>query len=216
LEESNLGWWFEFAKELLSLVYIGQSKQFAIRELQIIVYLCHLNRYKMKKHNGMRPHDLVILLKIAAKGSKPWLMKDLAIELGISAGEVSESLHRSAYAGFISENKKKLMHSAILEFLQYGLKYVYPVRVGSLVRGMPTAHSAPPLSTQIISTEAIVWPFADGTVRGQALEPLYAAAPKACEQDNSLYELLALADALRIGKTRERTLAVEELKKRFG
>ncbi len=30
----------------------------------------------MKKHNGMRPHDIVILLKIAAKGDAPWLMKD--------------------------------------------------------------------------------------------------------------------------------------------
>lgn len=167
----------------------------------------------MKKHSGMRPHDIVILLKIAANGDEPWLMKDLAIALNISASEVSESLHRSAYAGLISGNKKKLMNMALLEFLQYGLKYVYPQLPGALVRGIPTAWSAPPLSSQIDSTAYIVWPYAKGTVRGQALEPLYANVPEACLKDPQLYALLALTDALRIGKARERALALEELKK---
>ena len=44
----------------------------------------------MKKHSGMRPQDVVILLKITAKGNNPWLMKDLSSELEISASEVSE------------------------------------------------------------------------------------------------------------------------------
>lgn len=170
----------------------------------------------MKKHSGMRPHDIAVLLKIGAKGNSPWLMKDLAIELGISASEVSESLNRSAYAGLISSNKKKLMTSALLEFLQYGLKYVYPQQAGALVRGMATAWSAPPLSEKIISNESIVWPYVDGKMRGQAIVPLFANAPKACMLDHSLYELLALTDALRIGKARERTIALEELKKSLG
>jgi hypothetical protein len=169
----------------------------------------------MKKHNGMRPHDIVVLLKIAAKGNNPWLMKDLATELGISAGEISESLNRSVYAGLLTGDKKKLMNQSLLEFLQYGLKYVYPQQLGSLVRGMPTAYAAPPLNTEILSNEAIVWPHAEGNVRGQALEPLYPGAPMACEKDALLYELLALVDALRIGKARERALAMEELKKRL-
>lgn len=42
----------------------------------------------------MRPHDIVVLLKIAVKGDKSWLMKDLSFELGISASEISESLNR--------------------------------------------------------------------------------------------------------------------------
>lgn len=169
----------------------------------------------MKNHKGMRPHDIVVLLKIAALGENPWMMKDLANELYISPGEVSESLGRSAYAGLISTDKRQLMKMAILEFLQYGLKYVYPQQPGALVRGMPTAWAAPPLSEQIISNEHVVWPFAEGTVRGQALEPLYAGAPSACLLDSKLYELLALSDALRIGRARERNSACEELKKRF-
>jgi predicted transcriptional regulator len=169
----------------------------------------------MKKHSGMRPQDMVILLKIATKGNKDWLMKDLAAELSISTSEVSESLHRSAFAGLISRDKKKLMKMALLEFLQYGLKYVYPQQPGAIVRGLPTAYSAAPLNSEIITNEAVVWPFAEGKTRGQALEPLYPGAPKASLQDQALYELLALVDALRIGKARERALAIEELKKRL-
>jgi predicted transcriptional regulator len=63
----------------------------------------------MKKHSGMRPHDIVVLLKIAAKNEKPWMMKDLSVELGISASEVSESLNRSAIAGLIAQDKKRVM-----------------------------------------------------------------------------------------------------------
>lgn len=163
----------------------------------------------------MRPHDIAVLLKIATKGKSPWLMKDLATELGISPSEVSESLHRSVYAGLIARDKKKLMSMALLEFLQYGLKYVYPQQPGPLVRGMATAYAAPPLNTEIASEMAVVWPFSEGKVRGQALEPLYAGAPQACKQDKKLYELLALVDALRIGKARERVLAIDELKKRL-
>ena len=169
----------------------------------------------MKNHKGMRPHDIVVLLKIASLGENPWMMKDLASALYISPGEVSESLGRSAYAGLVSTNKRQLMKMAILEFLQYGLKYVYPQQPGALARGMPTAWAAPPLSEHIISEENVVWPFAEGTLRGQAVEPLYAGIPRACLLDSRLYELLSLTDALRIGKARERNMAVEELTKRL-
>lgn len=168
----------------------------------------------MKKHSGMRPHDIVILLKIAAKGAQHWLMKDLAVELSISAGEVSESINRSVQGGLLSKDKKRLMRSALLEFLQYGLSYVFPQQPGALVRGIPTAHSAPPLDKLIQSGELYVWPSAKGTSRGQAIEPLYKSVVKAIEKDSKLYELLALADALRVGRVREKQLAIEELKKR--
>ncbi len=163
----------------------------------------------------MRPQDVVILLKIAAKGNKDWQMKDIGNELGISASEISESLNRSYYAGLISNDKKTLMKMSLLDFLQYGLKYVFPQRPGPIVRGMPTAYSAAPLSELIMSNEAVVWPYEEGTCRGQSIEPLYQGVPLACENDPKLYELLALVDALRIGKARERTIAIEEIKKRF-
>jgi hypothetical protein len=48
--------------------------------------------------------------------------------------------------------------------------------------------------------------------RGQAIEPLHPSVPYACRQDKRLYEMLALADALRIGRARERSLALKGLK----
>lgn len=163
----------------------------------------------------MRPHDIVILLKIASKGDLLWHMKDLASELGISASEVTESLNRSVQAGLISENKRMLMKGALLDFLKYGLKYVYPQQPGSIVRGIPTSHSAPPLNKEIVSDEVYVWPYAEGTMRGQSIVPLYKSVPQACMKDKKLYEFLALTDALRVGKARERNLAMEELEKRI-
>ncbi len=169
----------------------------------------------MKKHSGMRPLDIVVLLKIAAKGKSNWLMKNLASELVISAGEVSESLNRSAEAGLISGDKKVLMKQAVLDFLKYGLRYVYPQHPGSMVRGIPTAHSADPLNKFIVESEPYVWPSVEGTVRGQRIESLYPTVPAACIKDKTLYELLSLTDALRVGKARERNIAMEELSKRI-
>jgi predicted transcriptional regulator len=169
----------------------------------------------MKKHSGMRPHDVVVLLKIIAKGKQAWLNKDLANELHISQSEISESLNRSKLAGLISADKKNVASMALLDFLSYGLRYVYPEQPSSLVRGIPTSHSAPPLNSTIQSEQNYVWPYAKGEERGFSVRPLHPNVPKACLEDTKLYELLALTDALRLGRVRERNLAIEELEKRI-
>ena len=169
----------------------------------------------MKKHSGMRPQDVVVLLKIASKKNLPWQMKDLAIELLISSSEISESINRSVQAGLISADKKTLMKGAILEFLKHGLKYVYPQHPGAIVRGIATAHSAQPLKKLIQSNENYVWSWPEGNVRGQSVHPLHPSVPAVCIKDKELYELLSLTDALRIGKKREQEIAFKELEKRL-
>jgi predicted transcriptional regulator len=169
----------------------------------------------MKKHNGMRPQDVVILLKIASKKQFPWQMKDLAAELMISSSEVSESINRSVQAGLISADKKTLMKAALLEFLNHGLKYVYPQHPGAMVRGIATAHSAQPLKKIIQSKENYVWSWPEGNVRGQSIQPLHPSVPAACIKDQELYELLSLTDALRLGKKREQEVAFKELQKKL-
>lgn len=168
----------------------------------------------MKKQSGMRPQDVVILLKIITMKDQEWFGKDLAFSLGISAGEVSESLNRSVKAGLLSSNKKRVMRKSLLEFLEYGLQYVFPQSPGAIVRGIPTAYSAFPLSYVIQSENMLVWPDAKGNVRGEAIEPLHPGVPEACLKDSVLYELLSLTDALRIGRAREKQIAIEEIKKR--
>ena len=80
----------------------------------------------------------------------------------------------------------------------------------------PTAYAAPPLSEKISSDDLPpVWPDAEGSVRGYAIVPLYSSVPAAAKSDSLLYEYLALVDALRIGRARERRFAEEELKHRL-
>ena len=165
----------------------------------------------MKKHNGMRPQDIVILLKIISKRKKKWLMKNLADELKISASEISESLNRSLTAGLLGKDKKKVNKLALMDFLKYGFKYVFPQKPGALARGIGTAHSAPPLNSEIVSNEHYVWPFATGKLKGQAIEPLHPNVPFACLNDSSFYQLMSLTDALRVGKVREQQIAIDLL-----
>jgi hypothetical protein len=171
----------------------------------------------MKQHSGMRPQDIVVLLKIIALENLPWRITDLAMALGISQSEISEALNRNMIAGFMDSGKRTAHREALTEFLLHGLKYVFPERPGPTVRGIPTAHSAPPLSKRIVGTaETYVWPHPEGKSRGQSIRPLYPTVPRAVALDSKLYELLALVDAVRIGKARERNLAAEEIKKRMG
>jgi hypothetical protein len=160
----------------------------------------------------MKPQDILVLLKIIALGEKPWQQKSLAESLGMSQSEVSQSIVRSQYAGLLFDKGKQVMQLALLDFLQYGLSYVFPQKPGAVVRGLPTAHSAEPLKNVIISDENFVWPSAKGKVRGHGIAPLYRSVPEAALKDNKLYELLALVDSLRLGKAREKELAMSHLK----
>jgi len=162
-----------------------------------------------------RPQDVVILLKIITYGEDPWYQKPLSEQLRMSQSEVSESVARSRFAGLLDPKGKKVMRLALLEFLQYGLRYIFPQKPGPVVRGVPTSHSAAPLNRDIQSTEHYVWPYSKGKIRGHSIIPLYNSVPEASLKDEKLHELLALIDALRVGRARERAIAIVELKKRL-
>jgi len=165
----------------------------------------------MKKHNGMRPQDIVVLLKISLWEERSWYIKDLAASIRLSQSETSESIHRSVYAGLLAEDQRTVMRHTLLDFLRFGLRVVFPQRPGTMQRGVPTAHAAPPLRAHIASELAYVWPSARGQVQGLAIEPLYRTVPEAALADPDLYALLALCDALRVGRRREINLAEDIL-----
>ena len=169
----------------------------------------------MKAHNGMRPHDVVVLLKIISIGDK-WLNKDLSESLYISSSEISESLNRSMIARLISPDKKKVFKSALIRFIENGLAFVFPVEPGAIERGIPTAHSAPILKEHFLSEENYVWPSPNGKVRGQSIVPLYPNQIRAVLNDEKLYNMLALIDSVRVGKVRECEKALELLRQIFG
>ena len=170
----------------------------------------------MKKHNGMRPQDIVVLLKIISIRDNKWRNIDIANAIGISPSEVSEALNRCKIAKLIDSKKRKVNINSFTEFLVYGLKYVFPIEPGAIVKGIPTAHSASPIKAHISSdTDVYVWANAKGTHRGQAIEPLYKTLPQIVQEDKLFYELLTIVDTIRVGRVREIQIAIDELNKRL-
>jgi hypothetical protein len=170
----------------------------------------------MKRHNGMRPQDIVVLMKILSLKERDWTYADIAKDIHISSSEVFEALERCRLAKLVDESKKTIYRLALKEFLLYGLKYVFPVEPGPVVRGIPTAHSAPPISEKIVAgNDVFVWEYKMGTFRGQSIEPLYKTVPEIVNSDNELYELLVIIDTIRVGRTRGISIAIEELNKRL-
>ena len=164
---------------------------------------------------AMRPQDVVVLLKLLSEEGKTWNQISLAKALFMSQSEISESLARSQYARLLFDKGRKVAREPFMELLQYGIPYVFPQQPGNVVRGVPTAHSASPLKEQIQSVEQYVWPYAKGSVRGLSIQPLYSSVLQAIELDVQLYEMLSLIDALRVGKAREKNMALDMLKQRI-
>lgn len=171
-------------------------------------YIC-----TMRKHNGMRPQDVAILLKIITIDGQDWQLVGLSSSLKISISEISESLNRSRIASLIDFNKKKINRQNLLEFLEHGVRYVFPQQPGAMVRGIPTAHSHPFMKNNFTSEMNYVWPDIKGKVMGLTIEPFYPKQVDAVQEDQGYYKLLALVDVIRVGKVREVKYAVNELKK---
>ena len=139
----------------------------------------------------------------------------MAAELSMSPSEVHAAVARAVASGLL--HGAELAHrpnlNGLEEFLLHGMRYAFPAERGEPTRGVPTAYAAAPLSALIAPGNDLppVWPYPSGKVRGTAFLPLYRSAPKAALQDPLLYEYLALVDALRDGRARERKLAEELL-----
>jgi hypothetical protein len=167
----------------------------------------------MRKHNGMRPQDIAILLKICCINDANWQLVPLSNALQISISEISESLNRSRLAHLVDYNKKQVNRQNLLEFLEHGVHYVFPQQPGATVRGIPTAHSHPHMKKMFISDVDYVWPDNKGSAMGMMIEPFYAKQTEAVKEDPLYYKLLALVDVIRVGKVREVKFAITGLKK---
>jgi hypothetical protein len=143
----------------------------------------------------------------------------VANDLGLSPSEVHGAIKRLQRSRLLhgSEMKDKPNISALEEFLLHSLKYAFPAERGEVTRGVPTSYAAEPLRSEISPSNDLppVWPWPDGDTRGVGLELLYKSAPRAALRDPVLYEFLALADALRDARARERNLAERDLVKRL-
>ena len=159
-----------------------------------------------------KPQDIVVALKLALEDSFS-SYAELGQALGLSASEVHAAVRRLADARLVDPDTKQVKREALRNFLVHGVPYAFPAIPKEVTRGMPTAWAAPAMSEKISSTDQIppVWPDPQGQVQGAAVQPLYASVPGAARRDPELYRILALVDALRIGRARERALAEKEI-----
>lgn len=142
-------------------------------------------------------------------------LRNLEATTGISKTEVGASLKRLKFCKLIATDVKTSLPSvnkkACREFIVHGLKYVFPIVEGPIARGIPTQFFAPVLQGHLYSGgEYIsVWPDAYGKEKGPSIVPLFKTVPKAVKQDQQLYKLLALVDAIRGGAARESQIAIK-------
>ena len=164
----------------------------------------------------LKPQDLLVLLKVAAHPPQRWTYAGLGEALSLSASEAHASVKRAVACGLAvapARGEWSPLRPQLLEFLLHGVRYVLPATAGPVKRGVPTAFGTEPLANLLRAEpgDAPVWAHPEGGSRGPTLSPLYRSAPQAALSDPALHRLLALVDALRTGRARERRLAAELL-----
>jgi hypothetical protein len=168
---------------------------------------------------NLKPQDVVVALKLCGYPNGRPPMSIVASDLGLSPSEVHGAIQRLRSSKLLhgSALKDKPNISGLVEFLVHGLKYAFPAEHGGVTRGVVTSYAAEPLKSQIAASNDLppVWPWHEGDTRGIGLEPLYKTVPHAALRDPALYQLLALVDAIRDGRARERNLAERDLVQRL-
>lgn len=142
----------------------------------------------------------------------------LAPEVAALAAQEPAAIYRVARRKRVSredapaDNPVRPHARQLAEFALHGAKYAFAADKTPSAIGVPTSHSAPAFAGVFApGSEDYVWPHPNGTMRGIGIEPLHPSVPFAAMRDASLYEMLALFDALRVGRARERGMAVERL-----
>jgi hypothetical protein len=166
---------------------------------------------------SLKPQDLLVVLGVHVLGGDGWTYETLAKRLRLSPSEAHSATQRAIRSRLLDGDAHRIRARNVLEFLEHGVPYAFPVEPGQLTRGIPTAASAPPLKGLLLSDPAgeLVWPHADGSVMGQTIVPLYRTVPDVALQSSEIHALLSLVDALRLGRVRDRELAMAQLRARL-
>jgi hypothetical protein len=162
----------------------------------------------------LKPQDVLILIKLWLVRKEKWTFNRVAVELFMSPSEVHAAVKRATQAQLFDEHLKRPRLNPLEEFLLHGVKYAFPPDLGTMTRGVPTAFATPDLLKSFAMDdkgEVYVWPYPEGEHRGISFSPLYKSVPRATLNDPSLYKLLGLLDAIRLGRAREQKKAQDML-----
>lgn len=163
----------------------------------------------------MHEYDIAIAIMLVFHPDASY--QQVAFEVGISQSTAHAGIARLRAAKLLLPGRgKRADRFALLEFLEHGLRYVFPVVLGPTRLGIPTAHSASVLARHIDGgDESYVWPTPAGSLRGRAVTPLVPRIAELATRAPELSAALSLVDALRVGRVREREIAARELRSRF-
>lgn len=155
-------------------------------------------------------------------------VRSLGASLGISKTEVSASLRRCSESNllFLINNHGvislanlnwKVNKKAIFNLIKHAVPYLYPPKLLGFDIGIPTGFSGPALSEEVTSAgnSKIIWSSEYGEAYGQVLEPIYKTIAFASYQDEFVYNCFSLIDAYRLGKAREKDIAINLLEKKI-
>lgn len=162
----------------------------------------------------LSPTDIYVLAGALTNDEDDWTLRELAEKLHVDHTLVHRSLKRAENADLYRSDSKLVNRANFEELKIHALRFFAPGQLGGLTRGIPAAWAAPPISSIIHQSQREpqpVWPDAQGTVRGQALQPLHPAAVQAVRDEPALAHLLAILDSLRVGDVRVREVAAAEL-----
>ncbi|GEM46657.1 hypothetical protein [Deinococcus cellulosilyticus] len=167
---------------------------------------------------NLKDQDVLLLVVLTSTSAPPQGYQGLADFTGISLSETHSSIKRLDRSGLVHKGEVgfKAHSQRALEFFLHAIKYLYPPEYGPETRGVATLHHVLPFSEHFPEeTPRTVWPDAEGTQRGTALIPIHKYAPSIARNHPQVHQTLALLDALRAGRNRERTLAEKHLSKRL-
>lgn len=161
---------------------------------------------------SLKPQDTLLVLKYWSlnRKSQNVSVRDIAESICISAGEVSKSTKRLVASRLVVERSGSIYaeKGAVLEWLSFGVRYMYPQVSAGYGRGIATSWSCPAIESEVIPpSPAIVWPLPGGVYEGELVKPFHDSIPIVVGQDELLYKAFSLIEAIRGGKPRELVVA---------
>lgn len=169
-------------------------------------------------HPQLKALDIVVLVALIEWQDRLETQAKLAVSLNVPPASLTRSLQRLKHTRLLRRRGGLLRAAPVqaLEMFIHGVKYIFPAHLGPPTRGVPTAHSSPPLNQEISAEEAYVWPAPRvGRQRGLSVPPIYKTVPELTVSAPELHPWFALLDALRLGRVREQKLAVKHLEARM-
>jgi hypothetical protein len=165
---------------------------------------CSMNH----RSQSLKPVDVAVALQLTLHRERSF--RGLAYAVRISTGEAHNAVCRLRAARLADDLPLVIARPQLLDFLLHGVPYAYPAEPGAETWGVPTAHSARPLTFEFPARSPLVWPCLCRTLWGRSVTPLFPAAAALVPHNPQLHRMLALVDAVRIGDppVRDRAAAI--------